>query len=170
MSLMSMSFGDFTWEINPTELTVEYENTLVERILPFYGTNVENIGRKSRTVKGVGYFVGEDALEKFDLLEEVFFGGENAVLTLPNKMPFVAVFKSLGMVGVTQENVVKYTFTFVEVQGDEKNFVPAMVTAKEGESLLKYANMYAVPIETMVEKNRHIRYINWLDEGEVIYT
>ena len=75
MRLMTMSFKGLCWQVNPTELNVEYAQNIRETTLPFAGSRLTDLGVKKRQVTGKGYFVGSTCMEQWRKLEELFRQG-----------------------------------------------------------------------------------------------
>ena len=72
MRLMGMRFRDFTWKDNPVDLQVKAARRVAEKKIPYGQTQVEEVGQERRKVSGKGYFAGEDCMERWNDLQQVF--------------------------------------------------------------------------------------------------
>ncbi len=168
MNLMTMGFGGFTWQVNPTALKLELGRNLRETALPFAGSRLEDLGQKKRRVRGEGYFTGADCLERWQALSAAFAQGGAGYLQLPGQAPFLAVMEELKLLGEPGEDVVHYSFVFTEEKGGEGYQGGRVHKAAAGESLWDYAWRYRVPIEELHGANLHIRDIACLEQGEEV--
>ena len=155
MRLMAMSFKGLCWQVNPTELNVEYAQNIRETTLPFAGSRLTDLGVKKRQVTGKGYFVGSTCMEQWRKLEELFRQGGPGNLQLPGLEPFRAVLSGLRLLGEEGADIVKYSFAFTEVWA--------------GESLWDYAGRYGWDMELLRVANPHIRDIACLELGEEVF-
>lgn len=168
MNLMGMRFKDFTWEDNPTALTVSDERNLKEVVLPYAGTRTEDLGRQKRRVTGEGYFAGESCWERWNALREVYSRGGPGSLQLPGQEPFLAVMDGLKLIGAAGKDLVKYAFSFTEHQSGEEYGGAGVHRAKAGESLWDYAWRWGRTVEELRAANPDIRDIGALKEGEEV--
>lgn len=168
MNLMGMSFQEFIWRDNPTSLTVTDARALKETLLPYAGSRTENLGRQKRKVTGEGYFTGEDCWEQWLSLQKVYHRGGAGSLRLPGQEPFWAVMESLKLVGVAGENLIKYSFSFLETQAGEDYTGKGIHHAAAGETLWDYAWRYGKTMKEMTAANPDIRDIGALQEGEEV--
>ena len=168
MNLMSMSFQDFVWRNNPTSLTVSDERTVRETLLPHAGTQTEDLGRQKRRVTGEGYFVGEDCWEQWNALHTIYSRGGAGSLRLPGQHPFLAVMDGLKLIGAAGKNLLRYSFSFVELEGAADYRGKGVHRAAEGESLWDYAWRWKRDIEELRQENPHLRDIGYLLSGEEV--
>lgn len=168
MNLMGMRFKGFTWENNPTSLTVSEERAVTEALFPYAGTAVQDLGRKKRRVKGEGYFSGPDCWEQFATLREAYLSGGPGDLQLPGQRPFRAVMESLKILGAFGKDLVKYGFSFTETFGGTAADGVGRYIAKAGESLWDYTQRTDRSIEELTKANPNIRDIGCLREGEEV--
>lgn len=168
MNLMTMGFGGFTWQVNPTSLRLEWARDIKETALPFAGRVLTDLGVKKRRVTGEGYFTGPECMERWQALSAAFAKGGSAYLQLPGQAPFLAVMAELKLLGEPGEDAVHYSFVFTEEKGQEGYRGGRVHKAAAGESLWDYAWRYRVPIEQMHKANPHIRDIACLEQGEEV--
>ena len=165
---MNMSFGSILWQINPSELKISCERSISKRLVPGFGESIQELGKGKRTVTGKGYLVGESCHREFMRLEEVFTLGCRDTLFLPGREPFDAMLTKLEYIGLSGDNALEYAFVFTESPINERQAVNKVLYAKDKESLWDYSWIYSVPMDVLVRKNRHIRFINCLNEGEKV--
>lgn len=167
-NLMGMSFRDFFWKVNPTKLDVLDSRNTRETVLPYFGSETEDLGPKKRKVTGEGYFTGEDCWEQWKKLRAVYQKGGPGSLRLPGQQPFLAVMDELKLMGAAGKDLVKYSFSFTETESGQQDALTGTRLAKEGESLWDYAYLCGRPVEELIACNPDIRDIAWLTEGEEV--
>ena len=168
MNLMSMSYKDFIWRNNPTSLTVSDERTVKETLLPYSGTKAEDLGRQKRRVQGEGYFVGEDCWEQWNALHTLYLQGGAGSLRLPGQRPFLAVMDGLKLIGAAGKNLLRYSFSFVELQGAADYRGKGVHLAEQGESLWDYAHRFRRDMEELRLANPQLQDIGYLMAGEEV--
>lgn len=168
MNLMGMSYKGFVWRNNPTALNVTAARSVKETVLPFVGSRVEEICAQKRRVTGEGYFVGEDCRQQWNELKAVYESEGAGSLRLPGQMPFLAVMDSLKLIGVAGENLIKYSFSFIEAASALSADGSGVYRAEEGESLWDYARKTGREIDTLVKNNPDIADIARLRAGEEV--
>ncbi len=168
MNYMTMSFGDITWQANPTALKLQMGRALRETALPFAGSRLEDLGAKKRRVSGEGWFTGPDRLKRWQELSAVFAEGGAKFLQLPGQAPFLAVLEELRLLGEPGGDHVHYSFLFTEHRGPAGYKGGKAHRACAGESLWDYAARYEIPIEELHRVNLHIRDIACLEQGEEV--
>ncbi len=169
MKLCPMRFAGYTWHHNPKSLKVTNGKKVVVLSVP-YGTDVLlDFGEKPLTISGVGELYGEDCLEQYEKLRQVYEMGKCDVLCLPHLEPMYACFDSLALQAQPSANVLTYSFSFTQVKKRQSvcNCVET-VKAKQGESLWDISHLYGVPVNTLVAINPQIMFINDLTQGEVV--
>lgn len=168
MNLMGMRFKDFTWQNNPTALTVTDSRNVREALMPYAGTKTVDLGRQKRKVTGEGYFTGEDCWDTWTALRNTYSQGGPGSLQLPGQEPFLAVMDSLKLAGAAGKNLVKYAFSFTEYRSGEEYRGQGVHRAAAGESLWDYAWKYGRTVEELLAANPDIRDIGCLKEGEKV--
>lgn len=168
MRLMGMRFRDFTWKDNPVDLQVKAARRVAEKKIPYGQTQVEEVGQERRKVSGKGYFAGEDCMERWNDLQQVFSQGGPGLLQLPGLSPFWAVMDALELEGVSGKDLVRYGFSFTEWTAQETYAGTGVHWAQEGESLWDYGARWNRPVEELVACNPHISDIDWLQQGEKV--
>ena len=89
---------------------------------------------------------------------------------MPQIPPFLAIFKSLYLVGETTPNVVRYSFEFWECT-DQKAKNTSFFnyrTVSENETLWDISYLYNVKIENLLNLNKNIKNPNDLAVGEKV--
>lgn len=170
MKLIPMKYKDYIWPHNPRELRMTSLKDLKEMNTPFNGSVFQNFGREKRVVRGVGEFFGEDCVEQFNELFEIFKMKGSGFLALPDVSPFLAEFKSLEMSVQTKPNVIEYSFEFWEDMSDiaenGSNLKDSHVI-QEGETLWDIAYKYDLSVDALLKLN-DIKNPNELSPGEVV--
>ena len=166
--LMAMSYKTFFFRDNPVSLSVEEEKSVKEVLIPFSGTAAEDLGRKKRRVRGEGYFTGEDCWQQWRELQKLYCEPGPGSLRLPGQLPFLAVMDQLKLIGVAGENLIKYSFSFVEWESGSEYTGQGEHHAQAGESLWDYAHRFGRTMEELVAANTQIRDVACLEDGEKV--
>ena len=119
-------------------------------------------------IKGTGELYGEDCMEQFERLFELFRRGGAGVLAIENTEPVFAVFESVKILGAPKENVLTYGFVFREVMEEKESGKNTFHTARGGENLWDISYKYNIVIDELVRLNPQIKRPDIVDEGEVI--
>ena len=168
IGLMKLRFGNYTWEINPSEVKVEYKKETDEEVNVNKNVRFISSGAKLRRVEGKGTFFGEDKREKYEALEKLFLKGKEEILVLPGSKPFLAEFTFLRQVYPEGSECIGYEFVFYEcIKSEYQN--PEFIKSPKDESLWNIAFKFNLDINTLVMKNPHIENINFIKENEVVY-
>lgn len=169
MRPVPMRFMGYTWHHNPKELSVICDKTVVKFGVPYFKEMVQSFRSKLCTIKGVGELYGDDCLEQYKKLNEIFEKGEEGVLCLPSLSPMYACFKSLEMLADDKPGVLTYEFSFTQTKSREAlTKVNKTVVADGTKTLWDIAYENSVPIENLVQLNPHIMFINDIKKGEVV--
>lgn len=72
MRPVPMRFMGYTWHHNPKELSVICDKTVVKFGVPYFKEMVQSFQSKLCTIKGVGELYGDDCLEQYKKLNEIY--------------------------------------------------------------------------------------------------
>lgn len=157
MKPAKIRFKGFEWEHNPETLSVINEDNINEyKLLSGISVTVKN-SSKCRVVKGKGKLAGYDCLDKFNELLKLRSDSESGILTLPRQKPFYAFFKKLELLCEPCEDVITYSFEFVE--DSKRNYTvdeKIYHRVESGETLWDIAYSYSKDINVLVELNPQI--------------
>lgn len=167
MKSVPMKFKGFTWQHNPRELVFEDEKTLRELSAPFDKSVVWNTGRRNMRISGEGELYGEDCLEQFQRLFELFRAGGSGVLAIAEVPSVYAVFESLKLIGRPRPNVLTYRFVFRELM-EIREDTQRETLAAAGENLWDISYRYGVGIDELVRLNPQVKRPDESVEGGVI--
>ena len=168
MRMMGMSFKDFVWAVNPTQLTVTAQRSLKETVLPFAGSAAQDLGPKKRKITGEGYFTGPDCWQQWEKLSALAEAGTPGPLQLPGQAPMIAVLDELKIIGAAGKDAVKYAFSFTEITGRAADTGTGTYTAEEGETLWDIAWRFGRSIDALTAANPRIRDIADLEPGQEV--
>lgn len=169
MKLSAMRFKGFTWHHNPKSLTIKCSDKIVSYSYPHFRAVVESFYSEPVTVSGVGELYGEDCLKQYERLQELYKEGKSGVLCLPKLMPIYACFEKLNVEASTTPSLLTYSFTFRQVKQLERlNNIPKTYTLTEDCTLFDVAYQFNVGLESLVEINNNIMFINELKAGQVV--
>lgn len=109
-----MQFGDFVFQVEPEKLQIAYKRNY--KMSPSGGGwIITDSALMGRVISGESYFYGAYAYSDFQVLSISLNSGTPAQLTLPNWGTIKALLTDLVMLETPGENVVHYSFSFVEV-------------------------------------------------------
>ena len=168
MELINIRFGDFCFDINPSEVKVEYETADGEDLYIGNGAELINGGMHLKKVKGKGVFFGENAEENYEELESLFMASKVRMLILPSTKPFNALFTFLKQTYPEGSEHIGYEFVFTE-QRVTNGENPKMIYAQEDESLWDISYRFGIDMDELLKLNLHVENINFLKENEVVY-
>lgn len=169
MKLCPMRFDSYTWHHNPKTLTISAGKKIVTLGVAYGSDVLQNFGEKLITISGTGELYGEDCLRQYEKLKEVYQRGSIAVLCLPKLKPMYAYFDSLKVVAQNVKDVLTYSFSFTQVNR-EKAQVPSAqyIRAKGSTTLWDISHKYSVDMQTLIELNNNIMFINDIEAGEMV--
>ncbi len=169
MILSLMRFMGYQWKHNPLEIRITEKNAGQFETLNGMGERLLPGVRKCTIITGKGELVGENAIEVYEELSSLFKEKKTGILTIPGIAPMYAQFSELSSEATTEPDVIFYSFTFTEVESVAKNISQKEIyIASEGESLFSISQAEGVSLETLVELNPQIRYIDYLSDGEEV--
>lgn len=169
MKLCPMRFDSYTWHHNPKTLEIKGGKKIVTLGVAYGSDVLQNFGEKPITISGTGELYGDNCLRQYEKLKEVYEKGNCAVLCLPKLKPMYAYFDSLSVVAQNVKDVLTYSFSFTQVNR-EKAQVPCAqyITVKGSTTLWDISHKYSVDIETLIELNDRIMFINDIKAGEMV--
>lgn len=169
MKLCAMRFNGYTWHHNPKKLEISNGKKVVSLDVPYAQDILQNFGEKPVRIKGSGELYGEDCLQQYERLLEVYQKQQSAILCLPQLAPIYAYFESLTVNAQTMPDVLTYNFVFLQTkQKPQPEKFERVVKAQENETLWDIAYKYSVSIEDLVKLNPQIMFINDLSQGELV--
>ena len=115
MKLVPMRFAGVQWRHNPREISFECDKKLNEFKAPYNSSFVQNTGRNNIRIKGTGELYGDDCMEQFEKLFELFRENKKGVLSIPRLTPVYAYFESLKIFGEPRPDILTYSFAFREL-------------------------------------------------------
>ena len=151
-----MSYKNFIFPVNPYVIHISHQRNITEHKIPFEQNIISDMGENARIITGEGEFFGTDCISDFHRLENVFHSNGGGMLYIPSQKPVYAVFDKLELIAQDTENVVKYTFRFIESFDKNKNSVSEMCISDGVKCLWDYAYEYGIDIETLVKANPDI--------------
>lgn len=171
MNLNVMKYKNFVWPHNPSSINISVERDLIEAIIPFRGSIIQDLGQEKRIVSGSGQFFGEECMSQFESLLSIFKQGGTGYLLLPGMDSFLALFRSLKLNENSIPNVVNYSFEFWEDLSStvaELDLTGDFYTVLEGDTLWNIAANFDVSIDTLLALNPTIKSPNQLKAGEKV--
>ena len=170
MKLVPMRYAGYSFRHNPSKLKIEDEANIVSLISPWSPPDSRHLGRRLRIIRGEGELYGADCIEQYRQLSRLYEREEKGILSLPKMAPMTAYLRELQLIAEPQEDVLRFTFSFVETQGEQRAVdpEPCYLVESDGESLWDIAYANGVEIDTLVRLNPQICRIADLAAGEKV--
>lgn len=112
--LTNLKFGDYTFRNNPRKLFMSYtQNTSTVSCLGF-GSAIQNVGSALAVVDVEGELFGQDALQQFESLRQIFAMGKSAVLAGAGIEPIMAILSTLTLLGQGGSDVISFSARFIQ--------------------------------------------------------
>lgn len=168
MKNVPMRFDGFCFTHNPAKLKIEDTDNIVAILSPFDVPDSLRLGRRLRVIRGEGELYSADCIEQYNTLYTLYAQGHRGLLSLPHMAPMTAYLKELGLIAEPREDVLTFSFSFIEAKGDSTpvSACDHYTVTEQGESLWDIAYRFHKGIDTLVELNPQIRYIDALNAGE----
>ena len=151
-----MSYKNFIFPVNPYVIHISHAKKSVEHKIPLARNIVCDLGENARIITGEGEFFGTNCMNDFDRLESIFHSKGGGMLYIPSQKPVYAVFDKLELIAQDTENVVKYTFRFIESFDRNKNNVSETCISDGIKCLWDHSYEHGIDIETLVKANPDI--------------
>lgn len=113
-NLLRLRFKGHELGFNPKSFRLTKTKNIVQHTSPVSGGVLQELGFNAATVTGSGEFYGENAKAQYDELYELFCQRGSGVLHILGHTPFYAYFTSIGALEQLSDEVVVYSFKFVE--------------------------------------------------------
>lgn len=168
MKLCPMRFMGYTWHHNPKSIEIKSAKKVVELSLPYDTDVLQNFGEKNITISGVGELYGDDCLNQYSDLHDIYAKGSRGVLCLPELMPFVACFEKLEVIAHDIPDMLTYSFAFSGIRFKSSFLTLKKETVvKQGQTLWDIAYEHGVSVEKLCELN-DIMFVNDLYAGKTV--
>lgn len=168
MKLCPMRFDGYTWHHNPKALEISNGKKVIRLIVPYSDDVLQNFGQKPLSIKGRGELYGEDCIEQYERLKQIYEKGDCAILCLPSLKPFYACFKSLEMTAKPSPSVLEYSFEFSVVkQKPVRECYENQVVVTQHCTLWDISYKYSIDVERLVTLNPQIMFTDDLYQEKV---
>ena len=151
-----MSYKDFVFPVVPYVIRISDKRNISNRTVPYGGSVVEDLGNTARIISGEGEFYGENCVNDFMQLKSVMAKGGGGMLYIPSQSPIYAVFENLELICSDIEDVVRYSFRFVECF-ENINQTERCIHGDGKSCLWDISYRYGIDIDSLVLMNPHIR-------------
>lgn len=169
MKTSSMRYKGFTWHHNPKVLQIKNSKDTLILKYPYSFQQVKEMFRESCVIKGEGELYGENCIEQFNALNKLFREKGEGVLSVCALPSINAFFTKLELLCEPKENVISYSFEFVESSTKEiAEFKPSIHTALSGETLWDISNTYNIPIEQLAKLNPWYKRPDSVSKGDKV--
>ena len=114
--LSAMRYKTFTWPHNPRIYSISFERAIAEHKLPMGSYRLQDLGRRSREMRGEGEFFGPDAYRTFQALACLFYENTPGTLIHPLWQTASAYLTELKLEQEPRADYVRYSFAFREAE------------------------------------------------------
>jgi hypothetical protein len=158
-----MRYKNYTWNYNPKYLKIVNSRDITSKKNVSGDNVIFDSGTDCRIISGQGELFGDDCLEQYEELLRLFNRGGLGMLYVPDIRPCYCHFAKLEMETSDKEDVVLYSFVFIEDAQKQYRFdiSPTEYVAKEDETLWDVALATGIAIETLLAKNPEIKNPNY---------
>lgn len=155
----TMKYKDYVWPQNPKRLRVSLQRELRELSLLNGGSVVQDLGALRRVAEGEGELWGDDCLQHYSRLWELFRQKGAGLLKLPGYDPFYAHFAALERKDEPFTGLIRYSFRFWE-----DGAAPPLPSSSEetshtvspGETLWTVAAAHGTTVDALLRCNPNI--------------
>lgn len=162
-----MRYKGFSWHHNPKKLEIHNGKKTIDLCCPYSHKEVQELCADNCVIKGQGELYGEKCIEQFNKLNTLFSQKGKGVLSVGGLPSIEAYFTKLELLCEPKENIVSYSFEFVECSSKEKNNTSVNYhIAKDGETLWDISYIYNVPVEELARINPSYKRPDSVSEGD----
>lgn len=149
-----MNYKDFSFDVNPSDVKIEFSKKISCENIIFSHSKTDEISFNPVIISGEGYFCGKNAKNYAHELMRIFKDRGSDYLFAPDIDPVKAFFDNLCISYNADKNCLSYKFSFIEdCTGKESTYDFGFTYANKGENLYDIANRMGVSVETIVENN-----------------
>lgn len=152
-----MSYKDFVFPVNPSLIRILHTRKINQHKIPFGSNVVSDMGKNCRVISGEGEFYGKNCIETFSELRRIFESGGGGMLYIPGEKSMYAFFASLDAVVEDIEDVIRYSFEFIESFEKESDKKILTCIADGKDTLWDIAFKYNKTVENLMELNPSVR-------------
>ena len=170
MNNVPMRFKNFEFAINPQKIEIKAVSNLKQIAVPFDAFELQELGIKPLVISGEGELFGKSSNQDFETILRLFLQGGAGELFLSGTEPMLAIMTKLAKGEDSFEDMVSYSFEFVEVpqrQVEQLTFEKHH-TIQQGESLWNLSAVYDIPIEELLRLNEKTSNPWAVDVGDVV--
>lgn len=171
-------FKDYEFTINPDKFQMGRRRILkvfqppLQRNRTVPKPQVQDLGLEPMMVSGEGTLIGDDPMEEYTKLYQLFLQQGSGLLHIPGIVPFHCHFESLSMTGKAGPKLLTYQFVFVE--DSEKNnpvLHPVKTTylTRSGDTVSLLAMKAGMELDEFLEKNPHLDVTTEIKEGTMVW-
>lgn len=167
----TMRFSGLTLHHNPSKIEVLDVSELSENLIIGGVPFVCGSGANAAVVRGEGVFYGANAFEQYLDLRDLYKNGTAGALSLSGVRPFYAFLAKLGLKCMPVDDVVEYSFTFLEAPNlvpKENSTAPLFRIAEEGQDLWDISVITGISVDTLVMLNPQLKSPCEVSQGDKI--
>ena len=166
--LSAMRYKTFTWPHNPRIYSISFERAIAEHKLPMGSYRLQDLGRRSREMRGAGEFFGPDASRTFQALACLFYENTPGTLIHPLWQTASAYLTELKLEQEPRADYVRYSFAFREAEEQTQTRTDALEGATycvlpAGETAFGVAQRFGLTMDQLAALNPAIG--NWSKVG-----
>ncbi len=167
----SFRYKNYTFLYHPSSFSVTRQRILKEFLLPQNGSVIQDLGQTAIKITGTGYLFGENCMEQFEQLNDLFLEDGSGALFLPGMSPVFCHFEELSVEGNPGPKMLRYRFSFLEDPQRNSGKISARrsyYVAVAGDTLTVIAAKCQMTVAELLEKNPGLSQDN-LKEGDILW-
>jgi hypothetical protein len=167
----SFRFKNYTFFYHPSSFTITRQRVLREFLLPVNSSVIQDLGKTAMKITGTGYLFGEDCMEQFEKIHDLFLEEGSGALFLPGISPVFCYFEELSVEGNPGPRMLRYRFSFLEDTQRNSGKLAARrsyYVVLAGDTLTVIAAKCRMTVEELLSKNPGLSQDN-LKEGDILW-
>lgn len=167
----SFRFKNYTFLYHPSSFSISRQRILKEFLLPEKGSVIQDLGKTAIKITGTGFLFGEDCMEQFEKLNDLFLEEGSGALFLPGISPIFCHFEELSVEGNPGPKMLTYRFVFLEDTQRNNGKISSRrsyYVVTQGDTLTVIAAKCSMTVEELITKNPGLSQ-SGLKEGDILW-
>lgn len=166
----TIRFFGHTLHHNPHTLKISDSGYVKENIIPYKNSVLVNTGAKGMIIKGDGVFYGENPLQQYLQLREIYKKSKIGVLSIGGIGSMYAYLSDLQMKCEAVDNCIDYSFQFIKCDDliEENSTAPSEYILNDGEDLWDVSLKLNIDIDKLMGLNLNIVSPVDISKGTII--
>lgn len=171
-TLGSFRYKNYEFLYHPVSFQISQRRNLKEFVMPQGNSVIQELGKEAMVVSGEGVLLGEDLMEQYGRLNDLFLDTGSGSLFLPGMSPIFCFWKELSVSGRPGPKMLTYRFSFLEDTERNSGRIyqrNPYYTVVSGDTLTLIAAKCNLTVEELLEKNPGLNGAGGLKEGTLVW-